>query len=607
MNKNLQYVFDELKKRNIDSFFLNLSNEHLFEFTKFRENYLYELTGFKGDTGSVFITKKNAYLFVDGRFFIQAKKEINDKRIKIVEIYSSDDKLQFIFNNLKNNSKLLINPKLLSISKVLFAKNKFKNKNINLVFSTTFLKQKFDSLKKDCFKLTSAPLFILNQKYVGENQSSKINYLLKNINCTKKFVYVTSNLEEIAYLTNCRFKFCDISDESVLFDSFMIVGKEKSFLYIKDYLNVVDEKKLINNNIFIKDINLFYKDLSIISKSYYVFLDGRINNYYLYTKIYYKNLNLIDSPLELKMSIKNRTQINNLYKCNILDGVAMVKAIYNIKKDVIKNNNHIFKNEYDIKKFLDSLRVKIGKSNYLCKSFDTIVAYKENSAICHYLPTYSDSKKIKSNSILLIDSGGNYLYGSTDITRTISLYKNKNNIPKNIIMHYSLVLNSLINLTLIKFPEGLTGAEIDIIARKNLYDYFIDFEHGTGHGIGYISNVHEGPNRIGPGISKNYLKNELQTYQVSSNEPGIYIEGKYGIRLENDILIVPLKKNLYGNFLGFKTLTLCPFDKDLIDKKYLNRKSIIFLNKYYKLVYNKLSKYLTKDEKIWLKKETSEV
>ena len=607
MTSNLQSVFDELNRKRIDAYYLNHTNEYLYEFTRSSENYLCELTGFTGDTGSIFITKKRAYLFVDSRFTIQAKNEINDKRIKIIEIVNRDDKIDFINKTLDKYAKLVINPKLISIAKVIYAKEKFDKKKIRLIFDTNFLKSKFYELKKNSFKLTCAPLFILDNKYVGANQSSKIKTLLKNIECDKKFIYITSSLEEIAYLTNCRFKLSDIACESVLFDSFMIISKTVSYLYIKDYLDERGINTLKRSKIYVKDIKSFYDDIVKFSKSNLVYLDSKINNYYIYKKLTKKSINLIDSPAEIDMSIKNSVEIRNLDRCNMLDGVAMVKTLYAIKKDITKKSNRQFKTEYDIKKFVDYTRSKIGKSKFLCKSFETIVAYKENSAICHYSPSANNSKRVVANSVLLIDSGGNYLYGSTDITRTISLYKDKNRIPKDLIMHYSLVLNSLINLSTLKFPEGLTGFEIDIIARKCLYDNYLDFGHGTGHGIGYISNIHEGPNRIGPGINKNYSKNEMLPYQLSSNEPGIYIEGKYGIRLENDILTIPLKENEYGSFLGFKTLTLCPFDKDLIDKKYLDKSSIKFLNDYNKLVYNKLSKHLTFDEKKWLKSVTSEV
>ena len=609
MNKNLDYIFKVLSSKRISSYYLPLSNEHLFEFTKFKYNYLYELSGFTGDTGSIFLYNNVAYLFVDGRFTIQAKNEINDKRIKIIEINNSNDKIDFIISKLKKNKSILVNPKLLSIDKINNIKYKINAYNISLVLNGTIFSKYFENLKKNCFNLSSAPLFILDKKYVGETPKKRIGVLLDDLvdrySNTKNIYYVTSNLEEIAYLTNIRFKFCDIGDESVLFDSFMLVDNKKSFLYIKDYLFEKDVDVLKRNNIYIKDIKDFYNDIKKLKNNDNVFLDGRINNYYIYKCL--PNANLIHSPLYMRGSIKNATEISNLKKCNVLDGVAMVKILYSLKKSFLSAGSKAFGTEYDVKSFVDKTRKSVGKKHFLCNSFETIVAYKENSAICDYIPKKDMSKRLSASSILLIDSGGNYLTGTTDITRTISLYKNKKSIPNMIKKHYTLVLKSLIDLSMLIFPKGLTGSNIDIIARKNLYDNYLDFNHGTGHGIGYISNVHEGPNTISPVIKKNFNDNVLHENQVSSNEPGLYFENKYGIRLENDILVKKIKKNEYGEYMCFETLTLCPFDKDLIDKKYLDDKEITFFNEYNKLVYSKIYKYLTNEERQWLKKETSEV
>ena len=269
--------------------------------------------------------------------------------------------------------------------------------------------------------------------------------------------------------------------------------------------------------------------------------------------------------------------------------------------DLVKSKNSL--SEYEIKNIVDNYRKSIGKHSYLSPSFDTIVAYKENSAICHYMPDKTKSKIVKPSSLLLIDSGGNYIGGTTDITRTISLYKNK--VPSEIKKHYTLVLNSLMKLAFQKFPYGLTGTELDIIARQNLYNEYLDFNHGTGHGIGYISNVHEGPNRIGPGFIKEASLNVIEAGQVTSDEPGLYFENKYGIRLENDLLVLPDKENEYADFLRFETLTLCPFDRDLIDEKLLDKSIIKYLNEYNALVYRKLSKKMSDEEKKKLKKDTA--
>ena len=601
MNKYLDMAFKELISKKYDSYYLPLSNENLYEFTKLKQNFLINLSGFSGDTGSIFLYKNKAYLFVDGRFTIQAKKEVNDKRIKIIEINKSNEIIDYIISKLNRNKSIVLNPKLFSIYYINNLLNKIKKYNIRLRFDKDFLNKEFNVIKNNCFSLSSAPLFRLENKYVGETSKSKINYIINKIsndnNISKKVIYITSNLEEIAYITNLRFKFCDLPDESILFDSFMIIANNKSYLYIKDYLTDKDIKYLKNNNIFVLNIKKFYSDLKKYINNKYVYLDDRINNYYIYKLL--RKVNFIQSPLLIKKSIKNKIEIKNLRKCNVIDGIAMTIALYNIKM------KRLFNNEYEIRKFIDDTRRNVGKKNFLSPSFDTIVAFEENSAICHYVPNKGNSKKIVKNGLLLIDSGGNYLYGTTDITRTISLYNNE--VPRIIKKHYTLVLKSLIDLSILIYKFGLTGYEIDIIARKNLYNNFLDFNHGTGHGIGYISNVHDGPNRIGPFINNNFNNNVLFENQLSSNEPGLYFEGKYGIRLENDILTKHIKSNEYGDFMGFETLTLCPFDKDLIDKNFLNKEEIKFLNKYHKLVYNKINKYLNADQKKWLKKITLEV
>ncbi len=600
MNKYLDIAFKELVSKKYDSYYLPLSNENLYEFTKLKQNFLIDLSGFSGDTGSIFLYKNKAYLFVDGRFTIQAKKEVNDKRIKVIEINKNNEIIDFIISKLNKNKSIVINPKLFSIYYINDLLNKIKKFNISLKFNEKFLKKEFDLIKKNCFSLSSAPLFRLDNKYVGESSKSKIKYIINRIannNISKNIIYLTSNLEEIAYITNLRFKFCDLPNESVLFDSFMIITKNKSYLYVKDYITDKDLMYLKNNNIFVLNIKNFYTDLKKYIHNKYIFLDDRINNYYIYKLL--RKANFIQSPLLIKKSIKNKIEVKNLRKCNVIDGIAMTIALFNVKE------KKLFKNEYEIKKFIDETRRKVGKKYFLSPSFDTIVAYKENSAICHYSPNINNSKNVLNNGLLLIDSGGNYLFGTTDITRTISLYKNK--VPSEIKKHYTLVLKSLIDLSILIFKSGLTGYEIDIISRKNLYENLLDFNHGTGHGIGYISNVHDGPNRIGPYIKNNYKNNILFENQISSNEPGLYFEDKYGIRLENDILTKHIKSNEYGDFMGFETLTLCPFDKDLIDKKFLNKDEIKFLNNYHKLVYKKINKYLNLEQKKWLKKITLEV
>ena len=606
-NSLLDKAIKELNIKKYDAYYISISNENLYEFTRAIDNYVFDLTGFTGDTGSLLITKKMCYLYVDGRFTIQAKKEIKDRRIKVVEVNRSNKRFEDMAKRLVNNSKLAFNPKRESINNIFNATTIFDKKNIKLVMDDNFLAKEIKEIKSKCFNMSSAPLFLLNKNYISKNSKVKIKECIETLKSEKNIkgnvYYVTSSPEEIAYLTNLRYRFCDIDNHGVLFDSFLILNEIKSVLYIKDYLENEAIKYIDKSNIIVKNYYEFYGDLRKIKNSDNYYLDGNINNYYIYKCLRIKKNNIVESPIEIEMSVKGNLEIKGLRKCNILDGVALAKVIYKIKSQ--KGKNAVLSDEYKIKQLVDSTRISVGKKDYLCPSFETIVAYRDNAAICHYTPTKEKHKKIKGEGLLLIDSGGNYTCGTTDITRTISLYRRR--VPSVIKKHYTLVLESMIRLSMSKFPYGLTGFELDIIARSNLYDNYLDFNHGTGHGIGYVSNVHEGPNRIGPIVNKNYEKNVLLPYQVSSNEPGLYFENKYGIRIENDLLTIPLKENKFGEFMGFETLTLCPYDRNLIDKKYLSKSSTDFINKYNKLVYKKLSKYLDKNERAWLKKETREV
>lgn len=607
-NQLLNLAIAELRRKKYDAYFMSISNQNLYEFTREIDNYVVDLTGFTGDSGAILVTRDKCYLYVDGRFTIQAKKEINDKRIKVIETNRNNKRLDDILNRIKVHSKVAINPKNESTSNVLATIEAFKKKKSTLVFDYGFLKREFKERKKNCFNLTSAPLFLLDEKYVSENSKTKIRDCIESLkescNVKSDIHYVTSSLEEIAFLTNLRYRFCDIHDRNVLFDAFLIVGSNESILYTNDYLEEKAQKYIEKSGIIVKRYDDFYTDIKKIKNKNKYFFDKKLNNYHIYKCLHCKNdENIIETPLLFLMSQKGEVEISNLRKVNVLDGVAMTKVLYKLKCGDLKKNN--LNDEYKIKCYVDETRRKVGGKNYLCPSFETIVAFKENAAICHYLPKRQCCKKVTNNSVLLIDSGGNYLGGTTDVTRTISLYKSK--VPDILKKHYTMILDSMISLSITKFPYGLTGFEIDIIARKKLYDEYYDYNHGTGHGIGYVSNVHEGPNRIGPGITKLYEVNTMEINQVSSNEPGLYFENKYGIRIENDILTRELKENEYGTFLGFETLTLCPFDRDLIDKKYMEKKNIDFLNEYNRFIYKKLSKYLSNDEKKWLEKETRRI
>lgn len=664
-------AIDIIKKRIGENpnfcYLTKIANEHLSEYVDKIDNIVEPLTGFTGDTAYLYIDRFGFALLVDGRFTIQVKKET--KNIDVVLINEMTELYDFINNRLNklydeqehisidyikkdydyyykithNDIKLSLDDRLFSISFVQKLINSldyrfngiiYDNKIANEIIE--YNKQRF---KEHYEEQANRKLFVLDNdksnisKFI-EDSITTFNYELID----SKKMYITSNLEEIASITNLRLRPISIND-SLLFKSYLIIFDGKIYLYTDYQL----EKQNTNKDLIINSYGKFYEDLKRIDEAFNIkcrfkdidqkkikqnevsiTIDTKKNNLKiintlkevddLFVDIYINGNDLLDDELmadELydsniytnwiseqlsnRLTKKTAKEIGLYKKVNVIDAIAMIKFIYTLKHfDFDKYDL----TEYSLKKILDIIRSK--QKGFLSTSFDTIVAFKENSAICHYSPKENDSKMIRNDSILLVDSGGNYIGGTTDITRVISLYKDKNRIPKDIKHYYTLVLKSLLSLSNQKFPDGYRGAQLDIIARQYLFNECIDYGHGTGHGIGNNTSVHYGTNIFSSRV-KDTDSNVLKENQVQSCEPGVYFENKYGIRLENDTYTKKIKGT---DYLTFETLTLCPFDKDLINMDELDRIDIERLHNYNKMVYNKMKKYFKGDILLWLKECT---
>ena len=598
--ENYNFIIKKINKLKINYYLISYNDEFLNEITPKDKNIIYKLTGFKGENSYLLLSKNKSYLFVDGRFTIEAKKTIKNKKISIITLDSSKSIYEYISSIVKNN-KLFLCYKYFSIDFVERLKQKINVSNNDKITKYLLNNKEYDN------KNITLECFIISNKY-KEFVYDKVKKEIENITKDKNYYYVSMNPEEISYFTNLRIKPIDNNTElhSILFNGYIIINNNNTILYTdininNKYLLFLSKKRIIVKKLewFINDINNLQKN-----KNNKFYLDKTINTYFIYNII--NRPIYIDSPVKRLYSIKSDNEIKNIIYANIIDGISMVfihKLIYDI------NFGDVNITEYEFRSLVDGIRnstekkLKIKKS-YLLPSFSTIVAYKENSSICHYEPNEKNSKIIKNDSILLIDSGGHYLYGTTDVTRVYSLYKNE--VPKEVKKDYTLVLKSLINTLNQKFLYGTHGAEIDFFTRSLLYNNYENFNHGTGHGIGYASNVHEGLNRLSR-IKIINNDNVLNVNNVQSIEPGIYKENKYGIRLENDTVVKKVKSNIYGEFLEFKTLTLVPFDIRLIDKNMLSNEEIKYINGYHKLVYDSLNKYFDKEMKKYLKKITKKI
>ena len=587
----LNNINNMLINNEIDYFYTEISDENLTENSDIYNNYIFYMTGFTGDCGKLFYSKNQKILFVDGRFTLQAKNEIK-KDILVIEIKNEEEFCENIKKYIKPNKKILLNPKIHSIKNILNLIKIFDDFNIKLIYDINL-----NNINKK-----NLDLQLIDNKYLKDDTSKNIQNFKKILSDKYKqsFVYITSDLIEIISFLNIRnmnLKY------QFYFESFLIITNNKTILYTDFNFNVKILNYLNKNKIFKKSINDFYFEIKNIILNFYsvnVILDFSKNNYFIYDILNKnKNLNIYDDEINKSVYLifnqKTDFQIKNIKKANIIDGVFLTKLIYLLKHINFDKYNFT---ELDIKNFIDS--IKRGK-NYINTSFDTIVAYKEHSAMCHYTPNEITDKTIKNDSIILIDTGANFLYGTTDVTRVISLYKK--NPPADLKKNYTLVLKSLLNMISQVVKSGYDIGQIDIIARQFLYNNYLDYNHSTSHGIGYLSHVHYGSNNYS--TRNNLIK--IEPNQLQSVEPGIYIENQYGIRLENNTYVYKIKKNRFGEFLGFKNLTLCPFDLDLIDFNILTSYDINLLNNYNFELYKIISKYLKKPIKEWLYNQTKKI
>ena len=557
MNKEIKNL---IVKNNLDGYILPKNDNYFTEYSKI--NNLKSITKFSGSAGFAIFLKNKQYLFVDGRYTIQAEKEAGNKFI-ICEIPYVWPK-----NILNKNIKIGFDPNL------------FTNETLFKYFGDEYnlypLNYKFKTKKK----ITNGSFFYsLKTSVVGESPLQKINQLVKTMNNKKiDYIFVSSG-ENICWLLNIRGK--DLPNSPVA-NCKMILTKKKQIFFFSDKNKI----KNIKSNLkkfkisFLKEdgilkclANLKNGNFCIDSKTCSVFEKNLIN--------YKFKITSKEDPIYNFKSLKNKTEINNMIKAHIEDGVALKKFLYWIKN--YKNNNLT---EIKVEKKLESFRKK--NNNYLYPSFDTIAGSGPNGAIIHYRSNKFSNRFIKKNDLLLLDSGGQYKWGTTDVTRTIC-FSNPSNKIKDI---FTRVLKGHIGVALSNIKTLKNGHKIDKIARKSLNSVGLDYRHGTGHGVGAFLNVHEGPQ----GISKNNYV-QLKEGMVLSNEPGFYKKNDFGIRIENLVFV-----RKYKSKLSFENLTMAPIDIDLINFKLLNKKEKNYLLKYHFYVYNNISPFLNKIEKKWLAK-----
>ena len=582
----------EMKKRNIDMYIIPTSDFHESEYVGDYFKARKYITGFTGSAGVAVVTMTEAGLWTDGRYFIQAEKQLAGTPVTLFKMGEEGVPTvrEYVEKNLKEGACLGFDGRVINAADGARYEEIVAKKNGSLYVTEDLV----GIIWKERPQLPMNPVYILEEKYAGESAKSKLTRVREKMKESQADVHILTSLYDIAWLFNIRGG--DIECVPVAL-SFAAVTMEETYWFIHE--EVLDDKLKAyckENNIIIRPYEDIYSYAEEIPAGKTVMLDKSIVNYRICHSLKPEvNVVVKSNPTELMKAIKNETELKNIRNAHIKDGVAVTKFLYWLKTNIGKQKI----TEISASDYLEARRRE--QDLFVDLSFGTISAYGANAAMMHYSATPESDTELKPEGFLLVDSGGHYLDGSTDITRTIALGK----LTEEEKFHFTTVCRSNLNLAAAKFLYGCRGINLDILARGPLWNLGLDYKCGTGHGIGYLLNVHEGPNgfrwKIVPERNDSC---ELEEGMVTTDEPGVYLEGKYGIRTENELICKKAEKNEYGQFMEFETITYAPIDLDAIIPEEMTGTERKLLNDYHKMVYEKVSPYLNEEEKEWLKKYT---
>jgi Xaa-Pro aminopeptidase len=545
------------------------------------------ISGFDGSAGTAVVTLTDAGLWTDSRYFLHAEEQLEGTGIVLMKqgLPETLEILPWLATQLKSGDRVGVNAQMFSVNAYSAMKTELKMSELELV-SIDLLA----TVWTDRPSLPMNPFFVFDAKYAGKTTNEKLKLVREELKKAHANVFVISALDDIAWLFNIRGN--DVTYNPVVI-SYALVEEDKATLFIApEKLNAETKAYLTNQGVTTSGYIEVYTSLKHLSPSKAVLIDGGKLNQALYESIPTGcAIRNSMSPVFKLKSIKNEVEMNGVREAMIKDGVALTKFFMWLESNVDSETL----TELSVDKKLYACRAE--QENFVGESFGTIAGYAAHGAIVHYSATEESASTLKPENIFLLDSGGQYLNGTTDITRTVALGTPTSKQKTD----NTLVLKGHIALGMAKFPAGTRGSQLDILARKAMWDLGLNYGHGTGHGIGHFLNVHEGPQSIR--MDEN--PTVLQPGMMISNEPGMYRTNEYGIRIENLVQVIPAEKTEFGQFLQFETLTLFPIDQELIDFNLLTNKEIDWLNNYHQMVYTRISPRLNVDERDWLSKKCS--
>lgn len=584
IKERLMKLREEMNKEGMQAYIIPTSDFHETEYVSEYFAARKYMSGFTGSAGVLVVLLDKAGLWTDGRYFIQAANQLAGSGIDLMKQGQEDTPSieEYIVTNLTQGSVVGFDGRVMNVNDANKYKQAFMMHDIKMVTDKDLVGRIWD----DRPALPCTETFHYDEKYAGKSISEKLTQVreaMKGYNCRS---HIVTKIDEIAWLYNLRAH--DVPHFPVAL-AYTIIKENDAMIYI-DASRLDEESKTLfaQNHIQVKDYEAIYEDVKTLEGP--VLVDGNFVNskivYSLNTEIVYAQ-----DPIVLLKAMKNEIELANTRNAHIKDGVACTKFMYWLMQNVTNGIS-----EMSAQEKLQELRKE--QADYLEDSFNTICAYKEHAAMMHYSSNEETNVELKPEGMLLVDSGGQYLDGTTDITRTFVL----GSITEEEKKWFTLALKGHIRLEKANFLYGCRGLNLDILARGPLWDLDMDYQCGTGHGVGHLSNVHEAPNgfrwKIVPERNDSCV---LEEGMITSNEPGVYVEGEFGIRHENEMVVVKGNKNFYGQFMHFETLTFVPFDRKGIDKSLLSEDELAWLNDYHASVYEKISPFLTNEEAEWLK------
>lgn len=578
-SEKLSLLRKQMQTENVDAFVVFSADPHLSEYLP--EEWLERawLSGFTGSAGFVVITKDKAGLWTDSRYFVQAPIELKGSGIDLFKegVEGTPDYADWLVSQLPKGATVALNA--LVTSHLAWEKLRIvlNNNEIRLINNPLL-----DKVWLDRPKSPLHPIFVHPDKWAGQSVCDKLAAIGKKMAEKKANLHIITSLDDVAWTLNLRGS--DVAYNPV-FLGYIVLSENETFLFVdKAKINAEVENHLKSANVHIKNYDDFFSFLSEV-KNCSVLISPNANQAIFNALEKNNKLIQVPAPGNLMKAVKNKVELEGFRTVMERDGVAMVKFLYWLTHRVGKESM----TEYSIGKKLRDFRAE-GK-NFVGESFGSIIGYEGNGAIVHYSAPKEGSKEVIAKGSVLVDSGGQYLEGTTDITRTIPLGE----VSQEFIDDCTLVLKGMIQLAMVRFPKGTRGVQLDAFARMPLWQNKKDYGHGTGHGVGSFMNVHEGPQNI----RKDMNPQELLVGMVCSDEPGFYVENKYGIRHENLIAVREVEGNEFGTFYEFETLTLCPFMPNAINVKLLTEEEKQWLNNYHKTCQEKIAPHLEGEVKTW--------